>query len=100
MDSKPRNLRAFSYVEYAGTWNAIDDLLNIQYVQYTAKMEVVDGIIDHGTNVNIPHMPDNFKEKDQGRHTFQAFAGLDVVGYDPTGKHSWVPTGPMPIRSR
>ncbi len=80
--SKRRNLRVFSYVEYAGSWNAIDDLLNIQYVQYTAKMEVVNGIIDHGTNVNIPHMPDNFKEKDQGRHTFQAFAGLDVVGYD------------------
>lgn len=78
----PRKLRAFSYVEYAGTWNAIDDLLNIQYVQYTAKMDVVDGIIDHGTNVNIPHMPDNFKEKDQGRHTFQAMSGLEAVGYD------------------
>ncbi len=77
-----RNLRAFTYVEYAGSWNAIDDLLNIQYVQYTAKMAVVDGIIDHGTNVNIPHMPDNFKEKDQGRHTFQAMEGLDLVGYD------------------
>ena len=77
-----RKLRAFSYVEYAGSWNAIDDLLNIQYVQYTARMEVVDGIIDHGTNVNIPHMPDNFKEKDQGRHTFQAMSGLDLVGYD------------------
>ncbi len=80
--NKKRNLRAFSYVEYAGSWNAIDDLLNIQYVQYTAKMEVVDGIIDHGTNVNIPHMPDNFKEKDQGRHTFQAMSGLELVGYD------------------
>jgi len=79
---KRRNLRAFSYVEYAGSWNAIDDLLNIQYVQYTAKMEVIDGIIDHGTNVNIPHMPDNFKEKDQGRHTFQAMSGLELVGYD------------------
>ncbi len=77
-----RNLRAFSYVEYAGSWNAVDDLLNIQYVQYTAKMEVVDGIIDHGTNVNIPPMPDNFKEKDQGRHTFQAMWGLDLVGFD------------------
>ncbi|MCK4746515.1 MAG: hypothetical protein KAT15_05745, partial [Bacteroidales bacterium] len=79
---RKRNLRVFSYVEYAGNWNAIDDLLNIQYVQYTAKMEVVDGIIDHGTNVNIPHMPDNFKEKDQGRHTFQALSGIDLVGFD------------------
>jgi N,N'-diacetylchitobiose phosphorylase len=79
---RERNLKIFSYMEYAGNWNAIDDLLNIQYVQYTARMEVRDGIIDHGTNVNLPHMPDNFREKDQGRHTFMAFAGLEATGYD------------------
>lgn len=77
-----RRLKAFSYVEYAGTWNAIDDLLNIQYVQYTTTMKVVDGIIDHGTNVYIPPMPDNFKEKDQGRHTYMAFSGLEASGTD------------------
>src|SRR6056297_1815212 len=81
-DDKIRKLSAFSYVEYAGTWNAIDDLLNIQYVQYTTLMKVIDGIIDHGTNVNIPPMPNNFKEKDQGRHTFQAMVGAKVTGYD------------------
>lgn len=77
-----KNLSAFTYMEYAGNWNAIDDLLNIQYVQYTAQMKVVDGIIDHGTNLNIPPQPDNFKEKDQSRHTFQAVCGAKVVGYD------------------
>jgi N,N'-diacetylchitobiose phosphorylase len=77
-----RSLRGFTYVEYAATWNAIDDLLNIQYVQYTSLMKVVNGIIDHGTNVYIPEMPDNFKEKDQGRHTFQAIAGVEISGYD------------------
>jgi len=77
-----RRLGAFTYVEYAATWNAIDDLLNIQYVQYTAQMKVVNGIIDHGTNVNIPSMPHNFKEKDQGRHTFQAIAGAPVSSFD------------------
>ena len=81
-DPVTRNLRVFTYVEYAGNWNAVDDLLNIQYVQYTSTMEVVDGIIDHGTNVHIPHMPHDFKEKDQGRHTFQALVGLDLAGYD------------------
>ena len=45
-------------------------------------MTVEDGIIDHGTNVNIPNMPDNFAEKDQGRHTFQALVGAEVTGYD------------------
>lgn len=77
-----RKLSAFTYVEYAASWNAVDDLLNLQYVMYTAKMNVVDGIIDHGTNVNIPHMPDNFAEKDQGRHTFLAFTGGEIKGFD------------------
>lgn len=81
-DSRRRPLQAFTYVEYAASWNAIDDLLNIQYVQYTSLMKVVDGVIDHGTNVNIPEMPDNFNEKDQGRHTFMALAGTPVTGFD------------------
>jgi N,N'-diacetylchitobiose phosphorylase len=79
---KKRTLSAFTYLEYAGNWSAIDDLLNIQYVQYTSQMKLVDGIIDHGTNVYIPEMPDNFREKDQGRHTFQAVVGAKVAGYD------------------
>ncbi len=79
---KKRSLSAFTYTELVGTWNAIDDLLNIQYVQYTAQMKVIDGIIDHGTNVHLPAMPENFKEKDQGRHTFQALVGAEVTGYD------------------
>ena len=81
-DKRQRKLNLFTYVEYAGSWNAIDDLLNIQYVQYIATMKFVDGMIDHGTNINIPEMPDNFKEKDQGRHTFQAITGLKVKGFD------------------
>jgi N,N'-diacetylchitobiose phosphorylase len=80
--NRKRKLRAFTYVELAGNWSAIDDLLNIQYVQYTALMKVTDNIIDHGTNINIPEMPDNFMEKDQGRHTFQAITGVEVTGYD------------------
>jgi N,N'-diacetylchitobiose phosphorylase len=86
-DKRKRRLYAFTYVEYAGSWNAIDDLLNIQYVQYIATMKCIDGIIDHGTNINIPEMPDNFKEKDQGRHTFQAVAGAEVVGFETDREH-------------
>lgn len=80
--NKGRKLKLFTYVEYSSNWNAIDDLLNLQYVDYIAKMNVIDGIIDHGTNINIPEMPHNFKEKDQGRHTFQVLTGLPVTGYD------------------
>lgn len=63
-------------------WNAMDDLLNIQYVQYTDTMKVHGNIIDHGTNIHIPEMPDDFAEKDQGRHSFQAMVGLEITGFD------------------
>lgn len=79
---KVRELSLFSFVEYANNWNALDDMQNLQYTQYTGKMDVVDGIISHGTNVHIPEMPDNFSEKDQGRFSFLAFVGGSVVGYD------------------
>ena len=80
--AKKKRLSLFSYVEYPGNWNANDDLLNLQYTQYTVKMDVIDNIIDHGTNVLLPEMPENFSEKDQGRHTFLAVIGADVVGFD------------------
>jgi cellobiose phosphorylase len=82
LSDKVRELSAFTYVEYAGNWSAADDLINLQYTQHTVKMSVENNIIDHGTNVNIPEMPDNFAEKDQGRHTFQALVGAEVAGYD------------------
>ena len=81
-DSIQRELRLFTLVEYACNWNAQDDLHNLQYAQYIAKMEVIDGIIDHGTNIHLPEMPDNFEEKDQGRHSFMAIVGAEVSGFD------------------
>jgi len=81
-NEKVRELSMFTFVEYANNWNAVDDLLNLQYTQYIGKMDVVDGIISHGTNVHIPMMPDNFNEKDQGRYSFMAFVGGDIVGYE------------------
>ena len=79
---KPRRLSAFTYVEYVGNWSAYDDLINLQYTQHIVKMAVERGIVDHGTNVNLPLMPDNFEEKDQGRHTFLAVVGSEVSGFD------------------
>ena len=80
--TKPRRLGAFTYVEYAGNWSAVDDQINLQYAQHTVKMTVAGGIIDHGTNVNIPSKPDDFQDKDQGRHSFLAMVGADVCGFD------------------
>ena len=88
-DTKPRKLSLFTFVEYAGNWNAIDDLVNLQYTQYTLKMDVVDGIIDHGTNVLMPADLDNFQNKDQGRHTFMAVAGIETTGFD-TDRDSFI----------
>lgn len=81
-DTRRRELSLFSFVEFANCWNAMQDLLNLQYTQYIANMKVVDGIIDHGTNIHIPAMPENFSENDQGRHTFLAFIGGEITGYE------------------
>jgi len=81
-DTKKRKLSLFTFVEYANCWNAMQDLLNLQYSQYISKMSVVDGIIDHGTNLHIPNMPDNFADNDQGRHTFLAFLGGEIKGFE------------------
>jgi cellobiose phosphorylase len=82
LSGRPRRLSAFTYVEYVGNWSAYDDLINLQYTQHIVRMAVEGGIIDHGTNVNLPLMPDNFEQKDQGRHTFLALVGSEVSGYD------------------
>jgi len=79
---RPRRLSAFTYVEYAGNWNAYQDLVNLQYTQHIVKMRFVDGMIGHGINVNVPHKPEDFDNHDQSRHTFLALAGAEVCGYD------------------
>ena len=82
VSERRRQLSTFTYVEYVGNWNAWQDLINLQYTQHIVKMSVHDGIIDHGTNVNIPHKRHNFEDHDQGRHSFLALAGAEVAGFD------------------
>jgi N,N'-diacetylchitobiose phosphorylase len=81
-DSRKRNLSVFTYVEYANNWNLSQDMINLQYSQFILKMDVVDNIIDHGTNVYMPQRPDHFEDDGQGRHTFLALVGADVKGFD------------------
>ncbi len=80
--SGKRILRAFTYVEFAANWNANDDMTNLQYAQYIIKTVYRDNIIDHGSNLFIPPQPDNFEEKDQGRHSFIGVAGARASGFD------------------
>ena len=79
---KKRRLSVFTYVEYANNWNLSQDMVNLQYSQFIMKMDVIDGIIDHGTNVYMPSRPDHFEDNGQGRHTFLAVTGARVKGFD------------------
>lgn len=81
-----RNIRLFTYVEYASNWHLWMDIVNLQYTQYILTMKVVDTIIDHGTNVNLPEQPENFEEGGQARHTFIGVAGAEVSGFDTDRK--------------
>ncbi len=77
-----RAISVFTFVEYTNNWKLSQDLNNLQYSQYIIKMDVVDNIIDHGTNVYMPSIPDDFEDDGQGRHTFLAFTGADIKGFD------------------
>ena len=79
---RKRHLRLFTYVEYANNWNLSQDLSNLQYSQFILKMDAVDGMIDHGTNVLMPQRPEDFEDNGQGRHTFLAITGAPVKGFD------------------
>ena len=81
-DNKKRILSAFSFVEYTNSWNISQDIVNLQYTQYIVTMKVVDNIIDHGLNVFLPVVKDDFMAEGQSRHTFMAMVGSEVKGFD------------------
>ena len=80
-DNKKRKLRLFTYVEYASHCILYQDIVNLQYTQYILQMGVVDNIISHGINVNLPHNAEDFQESD-AKFTFLGVAGAEVSGYD------------------
>jgi cellobiose phosphorylase len=77
-----RKLSLFTFVEYPSTWYSYNDLINLQYTHGIVKMGFVDGIIDHGGNVGALPIPGNILHQDQGRHTFLAFLGGEIKGFD------------------
>lgn len=86
-DDKKRRMSFFTYVEYAGHWHMWNDLVNLQYSQYTVKMDAVgdtdknEMIIDHGVNVFIPPS-DDFNREPQCRHSFLTVIGGEIKGFD------------------
>lgn len=77
-----RNLRLFTFVEYANNWHLTQDFFNLQYTQYILKMDIIDNIIDHGINVMLPDDGGDFQNHDGSRHTFLGVVGAEVSGYD------------------
>lgn len=80
-DSKPRNLRLFTYTEFVGHWVQWMDLINLQYTQYIVKMDVVDNIIEHRVNPYLPVEKGPFKPW-QTRPVFMTMVGSPVTGFD------------------
>ncbi len=79
---RPRKLSVFPFVEPQCNWNAEDDGTNLQYTQYISRTACLDGMIDIGSNVNMPVDPEHFENKDQKRHTFFALSGIEPAGFD------------------
>jgi cellobiose phosphorylase len=77
-----RKLSVFNFLEYTSNWAYQQDLNNLQYSQYIVKMDVVDGIIRHAVNDNLPPDPDDFTNNDQGRWTFMGLVGAEAAGFD------------------
>ncbi|MEN8907377.1 MAG: N,N'-diacetylchitobiose phosphorylase [Clostridiales bacterium] len=85
-DNKKRKLSLFTYIEYSNNWNLMQDFNNLQYSQYILKMDFINDIIDHGTNVYMPEDSNNFENNGQSRHTFLGLVGAKVVGFDTDRK--------------
>jgi N,N'-diacetylchitobiose phosphorylase len=82
-DSIKRNLRLFTFVEYANNWFMLQDFINLQYTQAILSMDIVDNIIDHGINVLLPDdTSGDLENHDGNRHTFLGAAGAEITGYD------------------
>lgn len=81
-DSRARTLSVFPFLEPQCNWNATDDMKNLQYTQYIASTQIIDGILDIASNVNMPEDLENFTNKDQKRHTFFGVSQIETTAFD------------------
>ncbi|MDD5327020.1 MAG: N,N'-diacetylchitobiose phosphorylase [Phycisphaerae bacterium] len=81
-DKVKRKLSLFTFVEYPGTWHCFNDSLNLQYSHGIVNMDFKDGIIDYGSSVLAAPSGNTILEADQGRHSFLAFVGGKIAGFD------------------
>jgi len=81
-DDVHRKLGLFTYVEYANHWRLDFDTVNLQYTQYTVNMDVLENVIGHGINTNLPQNNEDITSERYSKHTFLGLAGLPVKGFD------------------
>lgn len=79
---KLRDISAWTYVEYSGDWTVREDLIDLQFSQYTIKSELVDGILNTGFLRNLGSDLEGVETPDQGRNSFLAIVGADIAGFD------------------
>ena len=79
---KARDISAWNYVEYSGEWNVQNDLINLQYTQYTIKSDMVDGVLNTSFLRYLPSELEGVETQDQGRNSFLTIVGADIVGFD------------------
>ena len=77
-----RDLSAFTYCEFAGDWTVREDLIDLQFSQYTIKSDWVDGILNTGYLRYLGSDLEGVATPDQGRNSFFTIVGADVAGFD------------------
>jgi len=82
LSKERRILDVFTYVEFSSEWHVWHDTFNMQYSQYIVDCDVVDGVLQHGTSVNLPEVPEHFEFRDQSRHSFMTLVGATPTGFD------------------
>ena len=79
---KPRDLSAWTYVEYANDWIVTSDQIDLQFSQFIVKSDMVDGVLSTGFLRNCDSWLEGVETQDQGRNSFLTLVGADIAGFD------------------
>ena len=80
--AQTRRLSAFTYCEFANNWSTTQDLVNLQFSQYCVKARVNENRMHVSVLGNLPEIPTDFQNNDQGRHLFMILPGTTPSGFD------------------
>ena len=80
--SRERDLSVWTYAEFAGDWTVREDLIDLQFSQYTVKSDFVDGVLNTGYLRYLGSDLEGVETPDQGRNSFMTLVGAELTGYD------------------